>query len=496
MNSLKELITNHPIAATFAVFATILCVVAARDILQRRHAITHNFPVVGHLRYLFETIGPELRQYFFANDLEEKPFNRAERRWVYATSKKENNTFGFGTSELIYELGYPILKHSTFPISPEPNPSDPTAIPCLKIVGEPNKRRRAFQPSSIINISAMSYGSLGSRAVEAINRGSKKANCLHNTGEGSISPYHQKGGDLVWQLGTGYYGARASNGDLDLDRLGERAASNPTLKMIEIKLSQGAKPGKGGILPGTKVTSEIAQIRGIPIGKDCLSPNGHRAFHTVDELIDTIEAIAERTGLPVGIKSAVGQMNFWTELAQRMKSRNEGPDMITIDGGEGGTGAAPLTFSDHVSLPFKVGFARVYQIFLSEEITERIVWNGSAKLGFPDRAIIALAMGCDMVSVAREAMLAVGCIQAQKCHTGHCPAGVATQNTWLQSGLDVTDKSERLANYIKGFRKELLALSHAAGYVHPAQFTGDDIEFAAGVNQFQTLREILGYVPR
>ena len=496
MNPLETLVAEHPTATAIAIIGIILCVIALRDILQRRHAITHNFPIVGHLRYFFETIGPELRQYFFANDLEEKPFNRAERRWVYATSKKENNTFGFGTSELIYELGYPILKHSTFPISPELNPEDPTAIACLKIVGEANKRRHAFQPSSIINISAMSYGSLGARAIEALNRGSEKAKCLHNTGEGSISPYHQRGGDLVWQLGTGYYGARAPNGDLDLDLLVERATSNPTLKMIEIKLSQGAKPGKGGILPGSKVTAEIAQIRGIPMGKDCLSPNGHRAFQSVDELIDVVETIADRTGLPVGIKSAVGQMGFWSELAERMKSRNAGPDMITIDGGEGGTGAAPLTFSDHVSLPFKVGFARVYQVFLSEGLTERIVWNGSAKLGFPDRAIIALAMGCDMVSVAREAMLAVGCIQAQKCHTGHCPAGVATQNMWLQSGLDITDKSERLANYIKGFRKELLALSHAAGYAHPAHFTGDDIEFAAGVNQFRTLTEVLGYVRR
>ena len=340
----------------------------------------------------------------------------------------------------------------------------------------------------------MSYGSLGSRAIEAINRGSKKAKCLHNTGEGSISPYHQLGGELVWQLGTGYYGARAPNGDLDLHLLTERVDLNPTLKMIEVKLSQGAKPGKGGILPGSKVTPEIAQIRGIPVGQDCLSPNGHRAFNTVDGLIDVIEAIAERTGLPVGIKSAVGQMEFWSELAERMKARNAGPDMITIDGGEGGTGAAPLTFSDHVSLPFKVGFARVYQTFLAEGITQKIVWNGSAKLGFPDRAIIALAMGCDMVSVAREAMLAVGCIQAQKCHTGHCPAGVATQNVWLQSGLDVTDKAERIANYVKGFRKELLALSRAAGYAHPVEFSGNDIEFASGVNQFRTLTDVLGYV--
>ena len=493
MDPLENLIRENPMTTGFLGLLSLILLLAVRDVLQKRHAILHNFPVVGHLRYLFETIGPELRQYFFANDLEEKPFNRAERRWVYATSKKENNTFGFGTSELIYEIGYPILKHSTFPVSPVLNPDDPTAIACLKVVGQYHERAKAFRPSSIINISAMSYGSLGARAVESINRGCHKSNSLHNTGEGSISPYHQTGADLVWQLGTGYYGARAADGSLDMDQLVERANNNPTLRMIEIKLSQGAKPGKGGILPGAKVTPEIAKIRGIPVGQDCLSPNGHRAFSTVDELIDVVEEIAEKTGLPVGIKSAVGQMDFWYELALRMKERNQGPDMITIDGGEGGTGAAPLTFSDHVSLPFKVGFSRVYQVFLEQGITERIVWNGSAKLGFPDRAIIALAMGCDIISVAREAMLAVGCIQAQKCHTGHCPAGVATQNAWLQSGLDVNDKALRLANYIKGFRKELLALSHAAGYEHPAQFRGQDIEFASGVNHFKTLTEILGY---
>lgn len=493
MDPLENLVIHYPLETGIGIVLILLLCIAIRDVLQRRHTIIHNFPVVGHLRYMLETIGPELRQYFFTNDLEERPFNRAERSWVYATAKKQNNTFGFGTSELIYEIGYPILKHAAFPISPELDPDDPTAIECRKVVGEFHERAKSFRPHSIINISAMSYGSLGARAIESINRGCAKAKCLHNTGEGSISPYHQTGADLVWQLGTGYYGARATDGNLDMQKLIERAAGNPNLKMIEIKLSQGAKPGKGGILPGSKVTPEIAQIRGIPVGKDCLSPNGHRAFTNVDELIDLIEEIAEHTGLPVGIKSAVGKLDFWHELAERMKVRSQGPDMITIDGGEGGTGAAPLTFSDHVSLPFKVGFARVYKIFLDHGITERIVWNGSAKLGFPDRTIIALAMGCDMVSVAREAMLAVGCIQAQKCHTGHCPAGVATQSAWLQSGLDVTDKSQRLANYVKGFRKELLALSHAAGYEHPAEFKGDDIEFATGVNQFKTLTEILGY---
>ncbi len=496
METIVTLVINHPILSISCTIGGLLLIVAFYDIFQKKHAIVHNFPVIGRLRYLLEEIGPELRQYWVANDKEEMPFNRAERRWIYATSKRENNNFGFGTSELIYSVGYPILKHSGFPFPDkkatylEPEKS---GIPCLKILGEYNNRQKAFRPTSVINISAMSFGSLGKHAISALNKGAKKANCLHNTGEGSISPYHQNGGALIWQLGTGYFGARDPNGEFSLEKLIERLDKNPTVKAIEIKLSQGAKPGKGGILPGEKVTKEISEIRGIPEGKDCYSPNNHSAFSTVKELIDFIEKIATETGLPVGIKSAIGREHFWKELAEEINQQNRGPDFITIDGGEGGTGAAPLTFADHVSLPFKVGFARVYKIFCDYKLTDRIVWVGSAKLGFPDRAIVAFAMGCDLINIAREAMIAIGCIQAQKCHSDNCPTGVATQNKWLQAGLDVTDKSERFSNYIKGLRKELIQLSHAAGYEHPGQFTLQDIEFSNGVNHFITLEEMLPY---
>jgi glutamate synthase domain-containing protein 2 len=275
--------------------------------------------------------------------------------------------------------------------------------------------------------------------------------------------------------------------------LAQEVESTPNIRCIEIKLSQGAKPGKGGILPGAKVTAEIAAVRKIPVGKDCLSPNAHSEFSTVDEMIDFIEKIADRTGLPVGIKSAIGELEFWSKLADRMLERNQGPDFIAIDGSEGGTGAAPLTFSDHVSLPFKIGFARVYQIFQEKGAVDKVIWIGSGKLGFPDRTVFALAMGCDMVAVAREAMIAIGCIQAQQCHTGHCPAGVATQSWWLQRGLDVEYKAERMAKYLKSFRKELLTLSHASGYEHPSQFLGKDVEISVGVNKFTTMEEVLGY---
>ena len=246
-------------------------------------------------------------------------------------------------------------------------------------------------------------------------------------------------------------------------------------------------------MPGAKVTAQIATIRGVPQGKDCLSPNGHNEFFSAKELIVFIEKIANASGLPVGIKSAIGKLDFWQDLAQEMKATGHGPDFITIDGGEGGTGAAPLTFSDHVSLPFKIGLARVYKLFQEVGISQDVVWIGSGKLGFPDRAIIAMAMGIDLIQIARESMLSIGCIQAQKCHTDHCPAGIATQNKWLQAGLDVELQAMHFANYIKSFRKELLALAHASGYEHPAQMSADDIEFSTGVNKFSTLTEVLNY---
>tara|TARA_B100000029_G_scaffold433289_1_gene446039 strand:- start:179 stop:1726 length:1548 start_codon:yes stop_codon:yes gene_type:complete len=491
-----EWMTAHPL---WTVLGCLLCaavLVVIYDVMQTRRAITHNYPLVGHLRFFLESIGPEIRQYFIAQDKEELPFSRDERRWIYTTSKNQNNTFGFGTNEQVYGIGYPVIKHSAFPV-PESEVEHPGGdkswCPSLKVIGEAHGRARPFRPRSILNVSAMSFGSLGYRAISSLNRGALEAGCYHNSGEGGVSPYHRLGADVVWQLGTGYFGARDAEGRFSIDRLAEQIESCPQVRAIEIKLSQGAKPGKGGILPGAKVTPEIAEIRGIPVGQDCISPNAHPEFRTTDELMDFIERVADRTGLPVGIKSAIGQIGFWEELADRMSARGEGPDFIAIDGAEGGTGAAPLTFADHVALPFKIGLQRVFPIFQQAGLDRSITWIGSGKLGFPDRAIVAMAMGCDLIQVAREAMLAIGCIQAQKCHTGHCPAGVATQNRWLQAGLNIDAKSKRLASYVRGFRKEMITLSLAAGYRHPGQFTGNDIEFSSGVNRFSTLSDLLDY---
>ncbi|MEO1994375.1 MAG: FMN-binding glutamate synthase family protein, partial [Planctomycetaceae bacterium] len=301
-DSIAEYVSQNVTWTVTLIAAVIVLITGVHDIFQRRHAIVHNFPVVGHLRYLLEMVGPELRQYWVANDKEERPFNRQERSWIYASSKGENNTFGFGTSEDLQVVGYPIIKHAAFPFpstNAEKTDDDGSHLPCLKVMGEFHQRQRPYQPGSIINISAMSYGSLGDRAVLALNKGALKANCFHNTGEGGVSEYHETGADLVWQLGTGYFGAREADGRFSLDVLVRQTEKTPTIRAIEIKLSQGAKPGKGGILPGKKVTAAIAETRGIPVGKDCLSPNAHSEFDTVDELISFIEKIASATGLPV-----------------------------------------------------------------------------------------------------------------------------------------------------------------------------------------------------
>lgn len=477
--------------------AVLLAMVAIYDLLQKQHAILRNFPIIGHLRYLLETVGPELRQYIVTSNDEERPFNRDQRTWVYASAKKQNNYFGFGTdNDLEHSPNYIIIKHSAFPLPdshsvPKIGESH-YEIPCAKVLGAWRERRHAFQPASVVNISAMSFGSLSSAAVEALNRGAKIAGCLHNTGEGGVSPYHQKGGDLVWQIGTGYFGCRDKAGNFDLGSFVETVQANP-IRAIEVKLSQGAKPGLGGVLPKEKITPEIARIRRIEQGRNCISPAGHSAFSDVDSMLDFVEQLADATGLPVGIKSAVGELDFWRELVQAMNDTGRGVDFVTIDGGEGGTGAGPLAFTDHVALPFKLAMSRVYRIFAEAGLQGNVVFVGSGKLGLPENAVLAMGLGCDLLSLAREPMMAIGCIQAQRCHTGHCPTGVATQKPWLVRGLDPTSKADRFANYIFALRKELLRLSHACGVLHPAFIGPDHLEILSDNYGSRSVREVFGY---
>ncbi len=478
--------------------AAVIGAVAAHDLLQRRHAILRNFPVVGHARFWLEAIGPELRQYIIAANDEERPFSRDQRRWVYASAKLENNYFGFGTdNDVEHTSGYPIVKHRTFgrtiPAS-SPQAGAEAWVPCAKVVGAARGRARPFRPDSVVNISGMSYGSLSGNAIEALNRGAALAGCLHNTGEGGVSPYHRKGGELVVQIGTAYFGCRDERGRFSLPRLKELVAAVPA-RAIEVKLSQGAKPGLGGLLPAAKVSPEIAETRGVPVGKDCVSPSRHAEFSDTDSLLDWVEMLAAETGLPVGIKSAVGDMDFWQELAGLMSRTSRGVDFVTIDGGEGGTGASPLIFTDAVALPFRLGFSRVYTTFAEHGLQDDVVFIGAGKLGLPDNALVAFALGCDMVNVGREAMLAIGCIQAQKCHTDTCPTGVATQDRWLAHGLDPALKSVRAANYIKTLRRDLLKVSEACGVEHPSLVDTDAIELVDGVTRARPLRHVYGYQP-
>ncbi len=457
-----------------ALVVVVLIVLAVIDLVQTKHAIRRNYPLVGRLRYLLERVGPELRQYIVTSNDEERPFSRDQRRWVYSSAKRENPYFGFGTDNRMDGPEYPLIRHASFPYQPAVE-HERAPIPVAKVLGEWRNRPGAFRPASVINVSAMSFGSLSSAAVEALNRGVAIAGALHNTGEGGISRHHLHGGELIYQLGTGYFGARDANGDFDLDLLVAKVDQHP-VKAVEFKLSQGAKPGLGGVLPGAKVTAEIAEVRGVEVGRTVASPAAHTAFDSVPSMVAFIERVADACGVPVGIKAAVGQLQFWRELADEMKATGRGPDFISIDGGEGGTGAAPLVFSDHVALPFRIGFAEVYSIFAERDLHEQVVWGGAGKLGFPGEALVAMALGVDMINVAREAMFAVGCIQAQECHTGHCPTGVATQTTRLVRGLDPTDKSARVANYLISFRHDLLRLANACGEPHPAMVPGDAID--------------------
>ena len=470
---------------------------AGYDLLQRRKAVLRNFPLIGHLRYLLEAFGPELRQYIVTSNNEERPFSRDQRRWIAASSEGRSNVFGFGTDDEVEAVDtLVIVKHSPFPAA-APGEGEPGSAPgyevaAAKVLGGVHGRRRAFRPASVVNVSAMSFGALSPVAVEALNRGAALADCLQNTGEGGLADAHHAGGELVFQVGTAYFGCRDEAGRFSLAQLRERVAEAP-VRAIEIKLSQGAKPGLGGLLPAAKVTPAIAACRGVPVGVDCVSPPAHSAFSDVDGLIEFVETIAEATGLPVGIKSAVGDDSFWRDLADRMNDTGGGPDFVTVDGGEGGTGAAPLAFADHVALPFKLGFAHVYSIFASRGLAEDLVFVGSGRLGFPDAALFAFALGCDMVNVGREAMMAIGCIQAQRCHTGRCPTGVATQNRWLMRGLDPAVNSHRAANYLVTLRAELLSLARTCGVPHPALVTADHFQIVSDRYGSAPLREVFGY---
>ena len=467
--------------------AVAVAAVAVHDLVQRRHALLRNFPVVGHARYLLEAVGPELRQYVVAGNDEERPFSRDQRRWVYASSKLENNYFGFGTdNDIEHTPSYPIVKHATFArVAP---PSTPSAgqeawVPCAKVLGAARGRRGAFRQDSVVNFSAMSFGSLSGPAVEALNRGAALAGCTQNTGEGGLSPASpprrrsrvpDRDGLLRVPRRAGPLRPGAPEG---ARRVGSRAG--PRGQAVP-----GGQAGPRRPVAGGQGVSRDRRHPGHPHGQGLRQPVTPRRVLRHRQPARLGRAAGGRDGTCRSASSPPsGTCEFWYELGDLMARGDRGVDFITIDGGEGGTGAAPLIFTDSVAMPFRIGFARVYGAFAERGLHERVVFTGAGKLGLPDNAVIAFALGADTVNVGREAMLAIGCIQAQKCHTDRCPTGVATQNRWLTRGLDPTLKSVRAANYVKTLRRDLLKVSEACGVEHPGLIDADAVELLDAVDR-------------
>jgi len=439
-----------------------LAVLGTRDLLQTRHAVLRNYPISAHLRFLLEAIRPEMRQYFFEDEKHGLPFSRDKRAVVYQRAKKVLDKRPFGTQYDVYSDGYEWLRHS---LVPRPLSAEPFRI----VVGGPDCTKP--YSASIFNISAMSFGSLSANAIRALNGGARKGGFAHDTGEGGFSPYHREmGGDIIWEIGSGYFGCRNGEGMFCVDRFVETAA-NDQIKMIELKLSQGAKPGHGGVLPAAKVSREIALTRGIPFGKDCISPAKHSAFATPTELVTFIAALRRLSGgKPVGFKLCVGHPWEFLAICKAMVATGHYPDYIVVDGAEGGTGAAPLEFIDHLGMPLREGLTFVHNALVGIGARERIRLGASGKIISAFDIARALALGADWCNSARGFMFALGCIQSQSCHTDHCPTGVATQDRTRQRALVVPDKLERVANFHTSTMQSLIELTAAAGLDHPREF--------------------------
>lgn len=454
------------------------------DIIQKKHAILRNFPVLGHFRYLLEGIRPEIMQYFVETDTQGRPFNRIFRTLVYSRSKKEISTTPFGTQMNVYRSGYEWMDHSMY----AKRTKDIGAFPRI-IVG--NSECKQPYSMSLLNISAMSFGSLSKNAVLAMNKGAKLGNFAHNTGEGGLSPHHLKHeGDLVWQIGTGYFGCRDENGNFSEKGFQEGANKNQ-VKMIEIKLSQGAKPGHGGILPAKKNTPEIAKIRNIKPYNDVHSPPTHSSFSNPVEFMHFIKKCKELSnGKPVGFKLCVGKKQEFIDLCKAMISTKIIPDFITVDGGEGGTGAAPVEFSNSIGMPLRDGLVFVHDTLVGYNLKKdiKIIAAGKIVSGFHMARIIAL--GADVCNSARAMMLSVGCIQALLCNTNTCPVGVATQNKSLIKGLNVADKSERVKNYQHETVHSFLELVAACGLNSPNEINRSHINKRIGINKVMTFSEL------
>ncbi len=481
-------VLSYGIGTLFA-FAVILFIlyVFIQDVTQKKHGVLRNYPVIGHLRYFFEELGEYFRQYFFAGDRDEMPFNRSTRGWVYRLAKNEGGTIGFGSTYDLHLPGALIFVNHPFPVLEEERLPTPSLI-----LGE-NHCKLPFEAKSIVNISGMSYGAISAPAVRSLSRGAAVAGCWMDTGEGGLSPYHLEGGcDIIMQIGTAKYGVRDAHGDLSPERLVELSK---VVKAFEIKLSQGAKPGKGGVLPGKKVTAEIAQIRGIPEGRDSISPNRHRDISNMNELLDRVAYIRDLTGRPVGVKTAVGGWLFLNELADAVHRRGleYAPDFIAVDGGEGGSGAAPQALADHMSLSIEEALPRVVDALVESGLKQRIRVVASGKLVTSARAAWALCVGADFINTARGFMFSLGCIQALRCQANTCPTGITTHSTRLQRALVVEEKYLRVANYANNMNREIDMIAHSCGVRHARELRREHVRIVQANCQSIALNMIYPY---
>jgi glutamate synthase domain-containing protein 2 len=442
----------------FAVLGTV-------DLMQKKHSILRTYPITAHLRFLLETIRPEVRQYFFEDEKHGLPFSRDKRAVVYQRAKNALDKRPFGTQYDVYANGYEWLRHS---IAPRPLSAEPFRV----IIGGSQCSKPYF--ASLYNISAMSFGALSPNAIRALNGGAKKGGFAHDTGEGGFSPYHREmRGDIIWEIGSGYFGCRTASGCFCADTFAQ-TASDDQIKMVELKLSQGAKPGHGGVLPAAKVSREISATRGVPMGKDCISPSSHSAFSTPIELIRFVGEMRRLSGgKPAGFKLCIGHPWEFLAICKAILETGIYPDFIVIDGKEGGTGAAPLEFVDHLGMPLRDGLTFAHNALVGIGVRERIKLGASGKIASAFDIARALALGADWCNAARGFMFALGCIQAQSCHTDRCPTGVATQDVTRQRALVVSDKVERVANFHASTMHSLAELTAAAGLDHPSEFEPD-----------------------
>ena len=470
--------------------------VGVHDLRQTRHAILRNYPVIGHLRFLFEFIRPEIRQYFIESDSEAAPFSRAQRSLVYQRAKGQPDNQPFGTHLDVGKQGYEWINHSMSPTQlathdfriwiggrPDTSGASPAA-----------PERPCTQPyqASVFNISALSFGSLSANAILALNKGAQMGGFAHDTGEGSISTHHRaNGGDLIWEIGSGYFGCRNDDGTFNAERFAANAR-DPQVKLIEIKMSQGAKPGHGGILPGPKVTAEIAAARGVPVGQDCISPSSHSAFTTPVEMMHFIAQLRELSGgKPVGFKLCIGHPWEWFAIVKAMLATNITPDFIVVDGAEGGTGAAPVEFSDHVGAPLQEGLQLVHNTLIGVNLRSRVSIGAAGKVVSAFDLVRLMALGADWCNAGRGFMMALGCIQAQSCHTGKCPTGVTTQDPQRQQALVVPDKAERVRNFHRSTLHALQELVQAAGLQHPSEFSAHHIVRRVSDTEVQLLSNLI-----